>query len=749
MQMEAELQSHIAFHLTGKRPSDGLELIAEQQMRPALMAQYRDLSALRHDYPVVLVEGAEPASCVQSLSAIFDDLAAKLLVVDPQPERTVLHLRRMEREMRVAVLGGAQGTLNSLWNSLTAKLTAAGDDPAFADSLMRAHIVLNVDGAVVACDAQLPQQFVTHAWQAVEAARAKRFRAELGALIARLSDILRAEFSLSPEGRNATNLRASMANAFASELDFDALSGVLSRMSSKVPVPEARLKRVREVLAILQGQRFVSLDGVSAEGPRKSELHGFLCESAAEALAAYRARLPEIVKLVRAMSIARLELRSDYVPERHDPFFRDFSAQMLGEDELARFPGYLVRLRAADLKPGDNSELMELLGAGLPVKFLLQIDDILEPSIIDDGRLAFRAGAKQLAKMALGLHDVYVMQTAGAGLFKLREQMMAGLASYGPGLLSVFSGDSGNTGGISPYLVGSAATESRAFPTFWYDPAAGGDWASRFSLAENPQVAADWATHEMRYEDTDHQRVNIDLSLTMIDFVACDSRYANHFAVVPGGKWNEDLFPAAEALGTRVIVAGSTQRSVPYILMVDQQNSMRRVIVDEKMMIAAEHCLRQWHSLQELGGLHNSHAQALLARERAAWEAAQAALDAARSAGSPAAAATTPAAPAPAAAGAPAPAPAPVEEEPERADGEAYIETARCSSCDECITINKKMFAYDGNRQAYILDAKLGTFRELVDAAEGCALSIIHPGAPVNPDEAGLEDLIERAAPFQ
>ncbi len=740
--MEAELQSHIAFHLTGKRPNDGLELIAGQNLRPALMAQYRDLSALRHDFPVVLVEGAEPAACIQSLCAVFDALAARL-AAGPEPERTAQHLRRLEREIRTAVIaGGARATLTSIWDTLAAKMTAAGDDPAFADSLERARTLLKIDGAVVACDADLPQSFVTHAWRAVEAARAKRFRAEIGALIARLADILRADFSLSPEGRSPENLRAAMANAFADELDFSALSGVLSRMSAKVPVPEARLKRVREVLAVLQGQRFVSLEGVTTEGRPKSELHDFLFGSSAEALAAYRARLPEIIELVRAMSIARLELRSDYVAERHDPFFRDFSAQMLGEDELARFPGYLVRLRAADFKPGDNSELMELLGAGLPVKFLLQIDDILEPSNIGDGRIAFRAGAKQLAKMALGLHDVYVMQAAGSGLYKLREQMMAGLGSYGPGLLSIFSGDSGTTGGISPYLVGAAATESRAFPSFWYDPAAGADWANRFSLAENPQVAADWAGHDMRYEDATHQRIDVKLRFTMIDFVASDSRYSNHFAVVPSGKWDDDLFPAAEALGARVIVAGSTQRSVPYVMMVDDQNSMNRVIVDEKMMIAGEHCLRQWHSLQELGGLHNSHAQALLKRERSAWEAAQTVLDVARTAPTPAVAA------APAAA-APAASPAQAAEEPERAVGEPYIDSGRCSSCDECININNKMFGYDANRQAFIVDAKLGTFRQLVEAAEGCAVSIIHPGVPVNPDESGLEDLIERAEPFQ
>jgi len=77
-----------------------------------------------------------------------------------------------------------------------------------------------------------------------------------------------------------------------------------------------------------------------------------------------------------------------------------------------------------------------------------------------------------------------------------------------------------------------------------------------------------------------------------------------------------------------------------------------------------------------------------------------------------------------------------------------YIETARCTSCDECININKKLFAYDENKQAYIKDKKAGTFAEIVQAAEKCTAGIIHPGTPLNPKEKDLEKWIERAKPF-
>ena len=79
---------------------------------------------------------------------------------------------------------------------------------------------------------------------------------------------------------------------------------------------------------------------------------------------------------------------------------------------------------------------------------------------------------------------------------------------------------------------------------------------------------------------------------------------------------------------------------------------------------------------------------------------------------------------------------------------EPYIETARCTSCDECININKKMFAYDENKQAYIKDRTAGTFAEIVQAAERCTAGIIHPGTPLNKKEKDLDKWIERAQPF-
>ena len=163
----------------------------------------------------------------------------------------------------------------------------------------------------------------------------------------------------------------------------------------------------------------------------------------------------------------------------------------------------------------------------------------------------------------------------------------------------------------------AAAMESRAFPAFTYDPSSGADWASRFFLDANSQMELDWPIQNFSYEDEAHQSVSEDLAFTLVDFVASDRRYARHLARVPRQKWNGSLIPVDESL-TRE--RKGLPDKIPSVMMVDADNVLQKVIVDERLIREARRCREMWHSLQELGGVHNSHAEKLLAREKKAWE---------------------------------------------------------------------------------------------------------------------------------
>ena len=78
----------------------------------------------------------------------------------------------------------------------------------------------------------------------------------------------------------------------------------------------------------------------------------------------------------------------------------------------------------------------------------------------------------------------------------------------------------------------------------------------------------------------------------------------------------------------------------------------------------------------------------------------------------------------------------------------ALIEIRRCATCTECTELNNQLSAYNDNQQAYTLDFDGGSFNDMVEAAETCQVSIIHPGKPRNPMEANQSELIKRAPPF-
>jgi ferredoxin len=313
------------------------------------------------------------------------------------------------------------------------------------------------------------------------------------------------------------------------------------------------------------------------------------------------------------------------------------------------------------------------------------------------------------------------------------------MAYDGPALFSVYSG-------VPPYLLAAAAMESRAFPAFAYDPAAGPDWASRFQVGDNPQAERDWPVHEFAYEDGDLQRATQSVAFTPIDFAACDARFARHRIPVDRADWDEAMIPASERLtpGT-----GAESDGVPYVWMIDDGNVLRRVVLDDTLIRVGLRVGQTWRSLQELGGINNSHARQLLERERASWE-QEKELELAELRKRPA---PEPAGPpaaepdAPAAAPEAAPEAEPAEPEAVKSD-DPDIETLRCTTCHECIQISSRMFAYDDNMQAYIADADAGTYRQMVEAAESCQVSIIRPGKPRNPDEPNLDELIQRAEPF-
>ncbi len=741
--MTADFPELVAFHLTGLRPSGDPGNLAGLDLRPALFAGYGDLTTLRYDYPLVLGPGGK----LRSLSDIFDRVRHRIATENAGAPLGG-QLRALEREIRTLTSRGTKGSLSDLW-ALAGERLVSGAGKDEAESLQKnmagARAAVDIEGLVIDCGRDTAADILTHVWEAARRRAAVQLRDRVNDLIQRLAAILTADFMKSDAARTPEFLKSSVATAYDGQFDLEVMSSILQRAKPNGLLPVTRRKRLRAILDILQSQRFFAAAG-NGRGQGGRRPYSFRFTSCRGAVRAHGDRLGAMVALIRAMAIAELELENRYDEARHDPFFNHFDESALDPDDVALFPSYLVCLDAGRVRGAEEATLIETLASDLPIKVLVRIDDCLGPKAVDCGRSPSGLNNSKLASMAIGANRAFVLQSASSNLYRLRDPIARGMAHDGPALFSVYSGAVGEDGGMPPYLRAAAAMQSRVFPAFTYDPGAGGDWAARFSVAGNPQTQAPWPRRDFAYEDEDLQRQSEEIAFTFADFAALDARYTGHFAVVPRSKWNGVMVSVTDYLD-RDTDAGAGR--VPYILMIDAKNTLHRVIVDLKVIAAARRCGDMWRALQELGGVNNSHARDLLEREKEIWERQReheiAALDSR---------------PVPQAKGfVPDMAPPVVEEhvsgeiaevaEVEPAvTTEPYIETPRCTSCDECTDINKVMFAYDENKQAFIADADAGTYRELIEAAESCQVCIIHPGQPRNPDEPGLEALIARAAPF-
>ena len=350
----------------------------------------------------------------------------------------------------------------------------------------------------------------------------------------KLSDILRAAFSHSQAGRQPQSLKPRSAVRTSDAFDFDALSRIVGKGAPRDELPPARRARLEHTLAVLQSQRFfATAEMLRTTRPR----YGFEFDNCAAAAQACRERVAEVAILVKAISIAELEVNGRYVEAEHDLVFDAFDAHSLSADDLARFPDYLVCIPPERNDAAENANLMDMLSSGLPVKVLVQTADLLEDAAIGTGHFAFGVRSARLATAAMGLGGMFVLQSTSSNLPALRHRIARGLECRGPALFSVYAGNPPaprcRPTWARPLRCNRAPF--RPSPTT-PPPGATGRRASRCRTTRSPRTTG---RSNCPTVDDAQQRTSKRCAFTFADFVLCDPRYAAHFALVPRGRWND------------------------------------------------------------------------------------------------------------------------------------------------------------------------------------------------------------------
>jgi ferredoxin len=781
----AELSSPglYVFHLTGEAPeghvAGGLPaalLPIAGPVRGPLLLPTTDGGAVE---PLPLIDGIERAMDAAGL-----------------PGDSVLRgeARRMARALRLAAEAAEpEASIADLYGPARERFVEEFDVSEAAEAALRDQ--LDALGAALPAGRVLAGLGVESFLQ-IGAAAARRAREEamraledrVRALAAKLHEILRLYGTRAGRGAAPETLGASLGDAAEGRMDAAALSRILPEHRGPQPLSPERRERIAQTLAVLEG-----LPGelspeaawivVHDEASRPSREPAGVAlvpdrDPISRAIREHDERAARLLPLLRAMRVASLEARDAYRPDLHDGRLARFGVSDLGGEERRRLHGVVVLASAETLRAA-LGPLLELLASGRPVC-------VLAPCSLGDlaaaGARTGPGSALDLARVAIGLQVAAVWQTSCHEPGHVAECLARALRASRPSL--VVFGVPSTDAAIPESVQLAAAHLGRLLPLFRYDPDRGETWAERFDVEANPEPTL------RRVEVSIPREGQQDLRevFTPAHAVAALGSPTRGILRIAREAWAADQVPLGEYLDADTDAAAG----LPYVSIEGEDGRLDRAIVSRELTTLCRERLLAWRAIQELGGVDNEHARRAAAAARAeAGEAADAQrreleeshreeveevrsttaaeaidrlvaalmqldLDAVGPAsvlsgppatsGEPASQASPPAAePA-------APAePAAADEDDDASDllGAAYIDSALCTTCNDCININPKLFRYNGDKQAEIADLDAGTFEELVLAAEKCPARCIHPGTPRDGDPGVTDELLQRASAFR
>jgi len=767
---------------------------------PALLNPYRDASAIRYQYPLYLAPPDESDQAVLAKPAGDHLLGAINELAPGDDDAKILkdNLPWIERYIRQHLEDPDPVDAPGMFAKAAAAMQEQLDLEQSSRELLAADIerlasAVAPGGTFLGYGPHTSLHLMVHAIRHRHEHRRETFHQQVRKHIHNLRSLLEVEKAKAAETNDGRD-RKSQVGAASQYLDTGAISGMLGkRAHGSVDMPAARRERVEHALQALQSWQddSVLVKFVGAlDDPSLTDLPTLQvvasdnpCTSATDIFTQDASRFAQVFAAAR---IAALEIEGNYNPEIHDSWFASFDWQAFSDEEM-QLVTRVVALVSADYLAGDGlPSFSQLLGSRLPVQVLTWVRAYDNPAA-RPGEGPFDAYRFELAYFGVGHRQAVVAQSSAARHEDLLSGFLCALDSNRTGLHLINRGTQSKTEKplLDAWFVASAALESRAHPFLLVNPDGGDHAAERISFGGNPQVDNDWPVEKLDYRNADGEATEMDLAFTFADYALLIPALHEHFRMVPTGFESPDVVTVDEYL---VADEALVDRLVPFVWGIDENDVLTRLVVSRALVFACRDRVNYWHTLQELAGVQNFYVEEAIDRiieeQQAALEAERAQLkkeheDELESVRSEAAGdamgqlvdvlmgadlsgmvadsgqlatmpASVPATTEETSAEAVADAEPEAEEEAEDelSFDEPWLDTAMCTTCDDCMGVNKMMFAYNGDKQAIITDVNAGTFADLVEAAEICPAKCIHPGKPLNQNEPGLEDLIARAAPF-
>ena len=564
------------------------------------------------------------------------------------------------------------------------------------------------------------------------------------------------------------------------------LAGIAERMEKEhesSPIDQAWLRRVSKLIAALQQLKWKYEGGTTGRGrSRMGMLNATGCTSvwgstwpynpypfpwanhlfqdaASVAMGVFEGHAAAMAAGFRAVRQAELELQDAWKPEEHEDLFRRFSWKDFSDEEWDLCPPIVAVGGDGAMYDIGFQNLSRLMASGKPIKvlvvdtqvysntggqactsgFLGQISDMAQFGKAIQGKQEPR---KEIGLIAMAHRTTFVLQGSIANTAHVIGGFIKGLKARRPALFNLYTSCQPEHGIADDLGAHQArlAVESRAYPLFTYDPGAGGTAEECFDLEGNSEIDADWPTHVLKYLQDGRER-EMKLPMTFADFALTETRFRKHFKSAPQDTWNENMLPMAEFLE---LDEDEREGRFPFVWAVDRKQRLTRLVCDKVMVESCEERRGFWRMLRALAGLGREELSREEIETQVRGEVAGRILQGLMSLAGGDGEGLAALAAAPAAAEAEAGA-APAESGDFLAP---WIDSAECTSCDECIKLNGKLFAYDDKKHAFILDANAGPYSDLVKAAERCTARVIHPGLPRDTSFKDAEKWIARGSKY-
>jgi len=791
------------FHLGDPVAKEQLDAVGDDFL-PALLAPYRDISKLRYDYPLYLFpadtengdQSSENLSC--PLSQRLRDVTVGFAPGDDSARILKDHLSWLERHLREELRGSeapmdAQALITEASVALRTHLHLDKDAAERLDSdLARLIEGFPAGSKILGYGRYAALHLLVHAIKSRVVPRRAKFQTRIQESIQGLKALIEVDWTKSDAAIEPRSARDSIGPG-ADMFDFVMLSDVMDHSQGARTMAPERRARIEKALKVLQEWkpdplmvRFVhgkdtSFDWLDND-PTLAELGDTNpCE---QAMQVFDEQASSLAEVVAAVHIAQLEIDGIYDPVIHNPWFEIFNWEGFSHEELMLVPTVIAIESADQVAGGDMRSFSRLLSSGRPVQILIRVQAHNNPGAGADED-PFGSYRTELGYLGISHRQAVVSQSSAARSQHLLQCYLASLDANRTSLHIINTGlrPPSDLVPLNAWLVAGAAIEGRAHPFFRLNPEAGDSAAACMNFDGNPQEQEDWSTQTFQYRDENGSDVEEDLAFTFADYALLIERLRDHFRIIPPGCDSPSLVPMQEYLAMDQEAA---YRLIPFVWAVDGNSTLHRIVVSRELALASLDRLNYWHTLQEMAGVRNRYVdmavektraeeQAFAAAEREQLEIAHAAeVETVRNnaageamqrltdvlmgmdTGAVIPGSFRPSAPSAAPkskdvteeASAAAESETEDEDEDELSFDDPWIDSAMCTSCNDCLKVNPLVFLYNEENQAYLGDMSTLTYAQLVQAAELCPAKCIYPGKPTNPNEAGLDDLIKRAAPF-